>query len=50
MDENISLKKGMVCNHTYRHDLEMTIKKAKTEEGQETMIKKVLQCFLDIML
>jgi hypothetical protein len=40
----------MVCNHTYRYDLKMTIKKAKTEEDNEAMIKKPLQQFLEIML
>lgn len=49
LDKVIALTKGMVFNHIHIY-LKMTIKKAKTEEDHEAMIKKPLQRFLEIML
>jgi len=50
LDKPILLKQGQKRNHVHRYDMRFSVKKAKEEDAEFTVIKAALQKFFELLL
>jgi hypothetical protein len=50
LDKPIMLKQGQKRNHVHRYDMRFSVKKAKDEDAELTVIKAALQKFFELLL
>jgi len=50
LDRPITFKRGMFRPHVHKYDLSIVVKKPKSDDDEEALVQKALQCFLEIML